>query len=245
MKLFLTSSPSGALDVPNYDKLLDESNGFVDMLKKHWKEKMKGLIICADPYNYNGNDEMGDFFTQAFDHSGVKVISFDLWDYRVTHYSKELLQSYDVIMIGGGHVPTQNQYFKNIGLKDMIADYKGIIIGVSAGTMNCANIVYAFPEEAGESIDPNYQRFINGLGLTDLNILPHYQMVKDYYLDGVRLYEDIAYIDSYGHPFLVLEDGSYVYIYNNESYVYGKAYILYNGVLEDYCENGQMRLIEK
>lgn len=240
MKLFLTSSPSGALDVPNYDKVLDESNGFVDMLKNEWKDHMRGLIICADPYCYEGNDEMADFFTQAFRHSGVEVVSFDLWDYRVNEYSEDLINQYDVIMIGGGHVPTQNHYFRHIGLKSMIENYKGIVIGVSAGTMNCANIVYAFPEIEGESIDPDYKRFIPGLGLTDFNILPHYQMVKDYYLDGVRLYEDIAYPDSYNHPFLVLEDGSFVY----GDYVYGKSYLLYNGILELYCENNEKRLIE-
>ncbi len=244
MILFLTSSPSGALDVPNYDKVLDESNGFVDLLKKHWKEEMKGLIICADPYNYDGNDEMADFFTQAFCHSGVSVTSFDLWDYRQKFISKDLLDEYDVVMIGGGHVPTQNAYFKDINLKEIIKDYNGIVIGVSAGTMNCADIVYAFPELEGESIDPSYKRFIEGLSLTSINILPHYQMVKDYYLDGVRLYEDIAYKDSYGHAFLVLEDGSFVYNYENKSYVFGKSYVLYDGILQLYCENNEMRLID-
>ena len=34
MIVFLTSSPSGPLDVPNYDKLLDEKNGFVENLLK-------------------------------------------------------------------------------------------------------------------------------------------------------------------------------------------------------------------
>ena len=38
MIVFLTSSPSGALNEPNYGKLLDERNGFVDHLKLVWKE---------------------------------------------------------------------------------------------------------------------------------------------------------------------------------------------------------------
>jgi len=31
--------------------------------------------------------------------------------------------------------------------------------------MNCADTVYAQPEEPGEAVDPDYQRFIPGLGL--------------------------------------------------------------------------------
>ncbi len=242
MKLFLTSSPSGALDVPNYDKVLDESNGFVDLLKKYWKNHMRGLIISAFPYDYECNDEMKDFFYQAFDHSGVKLESLDLWDYRV-NVSKELLHSYDMIMLAGGHVPTQNQYFCDIHLKDMIKDYKGIVIGVSAGTMNAASIVYAVPENEGESIDPSYQRFIEGLDLTSFQVLPHYQMVKDYYLDNQRLFEDIVYQDSYHRSFIALEDGSFIFAHNGISTIYGRAYKIEDGQIikiVDYNESLQI-----
>ena len=57
MILFLTSSPSGPLDKPNYDKLLDFSNGFVDRLKTYWKPHMKGLLIAAYPDTFESNDE--------------------------------------------------------------------------------------------------------------------------------------------------------------------------------------------
>lgn len=40
----------------------------------------------------------------------------DLYDYRYP-LSKEKLLNYDVILLAGGHVPTQNRYFKEIDLK--------------------------------------------------------------------------------------------------------------------------------
>lgn len=40
--------------------------------------------------------------------------------------------------------------------------------------MNRAREVYAQPELEGESVDTEYQRFLDGLGLTELMILPHY-----------------------------------------------------------------------
>lgn len=83
-------------------------------------------------------------------------------------------------------------------------------MGISAGSMNCADMVYAQPELEGEAADPSYERFIVGLGLTERNILPHYQMVKDYTLDGLRLMEEITYPDSAGREFYALEDGSYI-----------------------------------
>lgn len=243
MIVFLTSSPSGPLDVPNYDKLLDEKNGFVENLRQFWKEEMHGLIIAAAPDSFEGNDEMRNFFEQAFRNGNIPVTKFDLWDYRSHDISAEELNRYDMIMLGGGHVPTENHFFELIHLREKLQDYQGIILGVSAGTMNSADIVYAQPELPGESVDPHYVRYLRGLGLTNIMILPHYQMVKHFTLDGKRLFEDITYGDSYGHEFIALEDGSYIRIMNGESRLYGRAYRIADGVLTAICEENESILL--
>lgn len=67
-------------------------------------------------------------------------------------------------------------------------------------------------------------------------------MVKDYYLDGQKLFEEITYPDSIDHCFLVLEDGSYLLIINNHETVYGKSYLLHDEKLEVLClENGKLQ----
>lgn len=157
--------------------------------------------------------------------------------------AESLIRWSDFIILAGGHVPTQNSFFRDIQLGKLLKDYPGIIMGISAGTMNCAAMVYAQPELPGESADPDYQRFIPGLGLTFLNILPHYQQVKDDILDGRRLYEDITYADSYGNRFLVLPDGSYVRAHNGESRLYGEAWLLEDGVMNRICRNGETVLL--
>lgn len=108
-------------------------------------------------------------------------------------------------------------------------------MGISAGSMNCADIVYIQPEEPGESV-PEFPRFAPGLGLTDVNILPHYQKVKDNYLDGLRLFEDITYADSMGNCFFALPDNSYFYQDDEQLLLFGEAYRLSNGILEQICE---------
>ena len=102
--------------------------------------------------------------------------------------------------------------------------WDGIVMGISAGNMNCAELVYAQPELPGEAVSASYQRFIQGLGLTDCNILPHYQAVKEDLVDGLRLMEDITYPDSYGHSFLAIPDG--------------EAYLIEEGQIRRICENG-------
>ena len=109
--------------------------------------------------------------------------------------------------------------------------------------MNSAEVVYAQPELEGEATDPNYQRFLPGLGLTKKMILPHYQMLKDEVLDGLRVMEDIAYPDSQGRRFYLLVDGSYLYIEDGREEVFGEAYLLADGKLSQISKLGESVLL--
>lgn len=241
MAVFLTSSPTGPLDRSRLVDGLDRKNYFVENLRKYWKDDSRCLMIAASPNAYEMNEEMAGFFCGALKKSGFSPAVFDLWDARTQEASEEVLHSYDVIFLGGGHVPTQNDFFGKISLREHIQNFKGIIIGISAGTMNSAETVYAQPELPGESADPAYERYLQGLGLTKTMILPHYQMVKDHELDGRRLMEDITYGDSYGKHFLALPDGSYLLIADGEETIWGEAYQITDGVLEKICEDGEQR----
>lgn len=237
MLVFLTSSPTGPLDGSRKVVGLDKKNHFVDNLRKYWKPGAKNLMITATPDAYAQNDEMIEFFENAVKTDGFTCAPFEVWDLRITDLSKEKLHTYDVIWLCGGHVPTQNRFFQEIGLREKLEGFSGIIIGISAGTMNAADVVYAQPEHEGEALDPLFQKFIRGLNLTKTQILPHYQMVKEWNLDGMRLYDDITYGDSYGHKFLVLEDGSYLMIRNGEESVWGNAYEISDGKIKKISED--------
>ena len=120
-----------------------------------------------------------------------------------------------------------------------MADYGGVVVGISAGSMNAADMVYAQPEEAGEAIDPAYQRFLPGLGLTKVNLLPHYDRVKDDVLDGLRLFEDITCPDSRSRTFYAIPDGSYLFIRDGWTELRGEAYRIRDGRISQISRDGQ------
>lgn len=124
---------------------------------------------------------------------------------------------------------------KTIGLKERLQSWDGLLIAWSAGSMNCAEMVYAGPELLGEAIDPNYQRWICGLGITKTNIFPHFETLKDEMLDGMRLIEDITYSDSMGHEIIDLNNGSFIVVDNGTEVLYGEAYSIKNGEQRQIC----------
>ena len=224
MVCFLTSSPviPGTME-------LNPANSFIDELHHRFQNGGRVLFICSDPDHYDRTDFFANEIKGIFEDSGFSFGSFIILDSRNEQKAPELIQSSDLIILAGGHVPTQNRFFSRIELKILLKDYDGVLIGISAGSMNSAEIVYAQPELEGEAADPGYQRFLSGLGLTKNMLLPHYQDNKDDVLDGQRVYEDIAFRDSYGRVFYAIPDGSYLFIEAGREELRGEAYRISDG----------------
>ncbi len=240
MFLFLTSSPC----VIGADRaVLNDANCFLDRLREVLPENPKCLVICSDPDSHEFTDSFACDMAAAFAEADMPFQGYAILDGRNWPYAEPLIWASDLIILMGGHVPTQNGFFNDIGLGAMLRNFQGVVMGISAGSMNCAETVYAQPEEEGES-DPDFPRFLPGLGLTQLNILPHYQQVKDNLLDGLRLFEDITYEDSLDNCFLALVDGSYVYSDGDGELLCGEAYLLENGILQKISQEEDELLLE-
>lgn len=242
MVLFITSSPY----VDGADRaILNEENRFVKRLRAVLPPCPDVLYVCSDPDDHELTCHFGADTTVAFNDIGIAFSSYHVLDGSNAEYAADLVAMSDLIVFAGGHVPTQNQFFRDIGLREIMESYDGVVMGISAGSMNLADIVYVQPEEPGEGVDPDFERFAPGLGLTDVNILPHYQKVKDNILDGLRLFEDITYPDSEGNTFFALPDGSYFYQDDDCLLLCGKSYLLRDGVLEPLTEDGDVLDMEE
>ena len=240
MKAMLTSSLGGAIKVNGrrIPDVLIQQNGLLDKLKSIWPQDARVLIVCANPDNHEKNDGIYACLKEALPMSGLSVSYLAQCDDRNPDII-ENLPDMDVIILAGGHVPTQNKFMKQLRLKERLLEFKGILVAWSAGSMNCAEVVYAGPELEGEALDPLYERWITGLGITNINIYPHFQKLRDEYLDGMRLIEDITFEDSVGHEIIAMNDGSYLMIENGQTTLYGEAYRIKDRELTQLCKDGE------
>ena len=225
MTVFMTSSPC---IIGAERAILSPANGFIDNLKASLPPRPRALFVCSNPDTHGETDNFGRDICGAIVEAGIPVSKWSVLDGRNEKDAQLLIWQSDLIVLAGGHVPTQNLFFQKIGLGKLLKNYQGVILGISAGSMNCARRAYAQPEEPGES-RPDFRRFYPGLGLSEINILPHYQQVKDRLIDGKRLFEDVTYVDSIGNSFLSLVDGSYVLERGGETTLYGEAYAITDG----------------
>ena len=240
MIAFLTSSPC-IYGAPR--AILNPGNGFVDNLFSCLPKHPRCLFICSAPDDPGFADRVSEEMAAAFEEAGMTFATLAKLDRRNQEAAQMLIWQSDFIILSGGHVPTQNAFFQEIDLKKLLKNYQGVVLGISAGTMNAAARVYVQPEEQGESV-PEFQRFLPGLGITTVNVLPHYQQVKDYYLDGKRLFEDITFADSFGECFYVFVDGTYLLIEDGCTTLYGEALLLRDGCMTQISESGDIVILE-
>lgn len=235
MTLFLTSSPCIYDHSP---ATLTEDNGFLTRLRSALPKNPRTLFVASSPEDHDRTEFFAQDMVGAFRRGGIVFKTTRILDTRSQDQAKKWVEQSDFIILMGGHVPTQNAFLNRIGLKALLKGYRGVIMGISAGTMNAAETVYAQPEDDGET-SPAFRRFYPGLGLTDIMVCPHYQQVKDWVLDGKRLYGEITEADSkHGHAFHIFPDGTYLYKDENEYAIYGKCWRMKDGITELLSDNG-------
>lgn len=233
MVYFLTSS-SCLPDSP----ALNPANGFVDELRKALPDPCRAVFVASSPDDVERTERFAGSIRDGFELTGFRFDRYQILDRRSADQCADLVAGADLLILSGGHVPTQNRFFHDIGLRERLAGYDGVVVGISAGTMNCEELVYAPPEEEGEAIDPSYRRFYPGLGLTKVMIFPHFQDTRYEVVDGLPTLETSLLPDSMGRRIYALVDGSFLLGRDGREELRGEAYLIENGVLTQIGREG-------
>ena len=240
MTLYLTGSPT-RFGEPSFTT----DNGFLADVKASLAEvtgpgrKPRVLLVSAAPDDKGFTDSVKKGMSDCIHSSGIQTASITMLERHNAKKAEELVKQADWVILCGGHVPTQNKFIHEIGLRELLKEYKGVIMGCSAGSMNCAEDVYSHPEMPGEARDPGYKRWLKGLGLTDINLVPHFEQVRYAQVDGLRLFEDIAFPDSWGHRFYTFRDGGYVKVKDGRATLYGEAFEITRGAMHRISEENK------
>ena len=239
MIMYLTGSPT-RFGEPSFT----EDNGFLADVKASLAAVTGGrkphvLLVSAAPDDRGFTDSVLKGMSECIHRSGIETEGITMLDRRNAAQTAALVEKAHWIVLCGGHVPTQNRFLHEIGLKELIRDFPGVVMGCSAGSMNCAEDVYSHPELPGEGRDPGYRRWLKGLGLTDINLVPHMEQVRFAQVDGLRLFEDIAFPDSWNHRFYTFRDGGYVKVQDGKPTLYGEAFEITRGAMRRVSEENK------
>lgn len=238
-----------ASDFKNYEKKdgvkithqMSNENGLVDQLKSSLKRKKKAVYVSSDINSTPDSIESyARIFFDSMKMAGITFEEYYILDGTKVHKTREYIENADLVFLCGGDTYNQHLLFEKMNLKLLLSTYSGIVMGQSAGAINMAEHCFNSPEKLGES-EPI---FFEGLGLTSINIEPHFVYDVSNF-NGNEKYQRKAIIEeSYNRLIYGQCDCSHIFIdEDNIATIYGETYLISNGNIEKICENKQKFVI--
>ena len=233
--LFLTSN-MGCVIKENgirYSTPINNTNGIVERIKRVLKKEETILFFASDPTDYEKIDIYCPLIFESFNKSGFNFKSYKIVDDRYEGNLKEDIESSDIVFLNGGHTPTQMKFFEKINLRELLKNHEGVIIGQSAGALNMADVVVCAPEYVDE-IGSSYTW--NGLGLTKINIEPHF-VTEEITDSSEKLFREELMKLSKIYKIYAILDGTDIYDDGKTQTMYGEGYILEKRKIKKICNN--------
>lgn len=232
--IFLTS------DLNHYHKIdgekianeIDNKNGLIDQLEDSLKEKRAVLYISADPTDTKKVEMYANILFEALKLSGIEFDNYYILDEESKEHAKEYVDKADFVFLSGGNTFSQNKFFSEINLKELLRNFSGVIMGQSAGSINLAEDVFNSPENM-ENSDPIY---LKGLGAININVEPHFKFSDKYFNEAEEYNRDYILKESKKRNIFALCDGSHIKI-DDKTIIYGKSYLISNGEINLICND--------
>ena len=111
MILYLTSSPC----IDGADRaILNPQNEFLDRIRADLPENPRCLFVASSPDDRDATCEFGAAMFCAFAGAGIHFSQYYILDRQTEDFAADMIMDSDFIILAGGHVPTQNRFFREI-----------------------------------------------------------------------------------------------------------------------------------
>lgn len=174
-----------------------------EVLKRELTVRKLLTFVSAWPQDAQRNDADAAGMHGMFEACDLAFENFAVIDNRSeAEEAKRLIQRASCVFLMGGSATEQIQLIREKGIYEVLREYTGILLGVSAGSSNMA--VHAL--DIWESHVP-----YNGLGLVNLTVKAH---VSD---ESVELLDTLKKISlEHGLPVCAMEDESAIFVRSGE-----------------------------
>lgn len=169
-----------------------------------------------------------NLFLHMFEAAGIHFEETYVVDGRMTAGDAQTrVKTADVIWLSGGDTPTQFHYLQKYGLDQILKQHDGVLIGMSAGSINMAKTAICTL-----SCEHYKQEIYEGLGCVEVSVEPHFVRsdVSDELLELSKKYV------IYG-----LCDESIIVCTDENIEFHGEIYRIYHESIEEITHNTVLR----
>lgn len=187
-------------------------DGFTDdfsrSLKKYIKTGMKLAFVASEFENaHEKTDWYCNHFLKMFSECSITFGSIDVIDSRMSiKAAQDSIKNADVLWLAGGDTPTQFAYLESYDLIPYIREQNGVIIGMSAGSINMAKTAICTLTCQHEKLE-----IYEALGLVEFSVEPH--------LEKDNITEEQLTISEKYPLYGICDDGAIICTKDSTSYI--------------------------
>lgn len=196
-------------------------NGFTDTFivefRRYLVSSRSFVFVASDFRMREKTRRYCDHFLALLRMKGIAFDEVFIVDYGVSPAeSSARIRSADVVWLAGGPTLTQIAHIREYDLGEALRGRDGITIGMSAGSINMARrVVLARDVNDGVTETTVYE----GIGLTDVNVEPHWNEADAEHREDVRQAARIT-------PIHALHDDAFIVERDGEMEVFGTYEVL-------------------
>ena len=208
---------------------LKDDNGILTEITSRITSLNRVVYVANDPKDTEHNDVSAPPVFEGLRLSGLYFKEKILLDSRNEGEAESIILGADLVILSGGKVFCQSEFFKRIKLGEILKRFNGIVIGISAGAMNLCKTVANFPEEPS---DLEFPLWVDGLGFYDGTIIPHFDgenILYQFPYDEIDVVNDYILPMSKGKTFIGLPNFSYIVIDEAGAVMRGAVYSISDG----------------
>lgn len=195
-------------------------NGFTEdfsnLLKQYIKAGLNFVFVASEFENiYDKTDWYCKHFLKMFSECGITFGNVNVIDSRISkEIAQDIVRNADVLWLSGGDTPTQFAYIEAYGLIPYIKEQKGVIIGMSAGSINMAKTAVC-TLTCGHSKLEIYE----ALGSVEFSVEPHF--------DKYNISDELLVL-SQKYPLYGVCDDSAIMCANDNTFYIGDVFLINN-----------------
>lgn len=200
---------------------ISKEQGFNEIQREYLKKDIKNndtIVFIATTFDdYEKNDLYYNNLIKHFKNIDITFNKAYLIDNRVAKdLAKDYILKSNIIFLMGGDAKKQIDSVKEYDLFEILKLKEGIILGVSAGSMNQSSRV-VYKNDYNNYVIEDYE----GLGYIDINIYPHLDFNNIDYL------KEVFEVSNYTKT-VALPNDSFIRIENNNIDFVGEYYTIQN-----------------
>lgn len=193
------------------------SDDFIRLLKTYIKTGMNFVFVASEfKMIHEKTDLYCDNILKMFSDCGITFDSVNVIDSRMAkETTKDTVRNADVLWLAGGDTPTQFGYLESYGLIPYIREQKGVIIGMSAGSINMAKTAVCTLTCGHDELE-----IYEALGLVEFSVEPHF--------DKENITEELIELSEEYPLYGICDDSAIIYTEDNICYI-GDIFLIDNG----------------